>query len=102
MSKRNLIAFIMVFCLCCGIIAQVVAQDPDPCRELQVMVQETVGNEDPAVYRNHGKYVSTVAKFVDPYLESGAIDSVCASCIVSQFARRIPIEDQEPCLSTID
>jgi len=97
MSKRNLIAFVMVLCLCCAIISQVPAQDPITCRELQIMVQETVGNEDPAVYRNHGKYVSTVAKLVDPYLESEAIDSVCASCIVSQFARRIPIEDQEPC-----
>jgi hypothetical protein len=61
------------------------------------LVQNTVGNEDPAVYRNHGKYVSTVAKMVDPYLESGEIDSVCASCIVSQFARRIPVEEQELC-----
>lgn len=102
MSKRNLIAFIMVFCLCCAIITQVPAQDPIPCEELQLMVQDSVGNENPAVYRNHGKYVSTVAKLVDPYLESEAIDSVCASCIVSQFARRIPVEDQEPCFSTTE
>ncbi|MGB2769403.1 MAG: hypothetical protein WBC88_06730, partial [Candidatus Zixiibacteriota bacterium] len=69
MSKRNLIAFAMVFCLFCAVIAQVPAQDPITCGELQLLVQTTVGNEDPAVYRNHGKYVSTVAKMVDPYLE---------------------------------
>lgn len=97
MSKRNLIAFAMVFCLFCAVIAQVPAQTPITCGELQDMVQAAVGNEDPAVYRNHGQYVSTVAKMVDPYLESGEIDSVCASCIVSQFARRIPVEDQEAC-----
>ena len=97
MSKRNLIAFAIVFGLFCGIVAQLPAQDPITCRELQVMVQTTVGNEDPAIYRNHGKYVSTVANMVDPYLESGEIDSVCASCIVNQFARSIPIEEQEPC-----
>jgi hypothetical protein len=97
MSKRNLIAFAIVFGLFCGIVAQLPAQDPITCRELQVMVQTTVGNEDPAVYRNHGKYVSTAAKMVDPYLESGEIDSVCASCIVNQFARGIPVEEQEPC-----
>jgi len=97
MSKRNLIAFAMVFCLFCAVIAQLPAQDPITCGELQLMVQTEVGNEDPAVYRNHGKYVSTVAKMVDPYLESGEIDSVCASCIVSQFARRIPVEEQELC-----
>ena len=97
MSKRNLIAFAIVFGLFCGIVAQLPAQDPITCRELQVMVQTTVGNEDPAIYRNHGKYVSTVANMVDPYLESGEIESVCASCIVNQFARSIPIEEQEPC-----
>jgi len=97
MSKRNLIAFVMVLCLCCAIISQLPAQDPITCGQLQDMVQAAVGNEDPLVYRNHGQYVSTVAKMVDPYLESGEIDSVCASCIVSQFARRIPVEEQEPC-----
>ncbi len=97
MSKRNLIAFAMVFCLFCAVIAQLPAQDPITCGDLQLLVQDSVGNEDPAVYRNHGKYVSTAAKMVDPYLESGEIDSVCASCIVSQFARSIPVEQQEPC-----
>ena len=67
------------------------------CRALQKEVQEAVGNEDPNVYRNHGQYVSRVARMVGPHVDSGEITEECASCIVSQFARRIPIEDQEPC-----
>jgi|GEM_PF-1170066 len=102
MSKRNLIAFIMAVCLCCGIIAQVLAQDPDPCQTVQSEAQALVGNEPDGDWKNHGQYVSTVARLVDQYVESGEIDSVCASCIVSQFARRIPVEDQEPCWSTAD
>ena len=96
MSKRNLIAFAMVFCLFCAVIAQVPAQD-DPCQMVQAEAQALVGNESEGDWKNHGKYVSTVAKLVDPYLESGEIDSVCASCIVSQFARGILVEDQEVC-----
>jgi hypothetical protein len=38
-----------------------------------------------------------VANMVGPHVEAGDIDSVCASCIVHQFARRIPIAEQEPC-----
>jgi YbbR domain-containing protein len=97
MSKRILIMCLVVACFCFVMITQALTQEPITCRELQVMVQGTVGNEDPAVYKNHGAYVSTVANLVDPYLESAQIDSVCASCIVNQFARRIPIEEQVPC-----
>lgn len=98
MSKRNLIAFAMVFCLFCGVVGQLPAQGPImTCEQLQATVQAHVGNEDPGLHRNHGEYVSTVAKLVDPYLESGQIDSACASCIVNQFARRIPVEKQAPC-----
>ena len=94
MFKRILITCIMIACLCCAMIPQALTQDPITCEELQALV----GNEADGDWKNHGQYVSTVAKFVDPYLESGEIDSVCAGCIVSQFARRIPIEEQEPCV----
>jgi len=67
------------------------------CRALQVEVQAAVGNEDPAIYRNHGSYVSTVAHLVGPHVDAGDITEECASCIISQFARRIPVEDQSPC-----
>ena len=96
MGKRILITSIMILCLCCTMIPQALTQDPITCEQLQADAQALIEAGGP--WKNHGKYVSTVAKFVDPYLESGEIDSVCASCIVSQFARRIPIEDQEPCV----
>ena len=67
------------------------------CRALQLEVQGAVGNEDPAIYRNHGAYVSTVAHLVGPEVEQGNISEECASCIISQFARRIPVEEQTPC-----
>lgn len=98
MGKRILITSIMILGLCCAMIPQALTQDPISCEQLQADAQALVGNEADGEWKNHGQYVSTVAKFVDPYLESGEIDSVCASCIVSQFARRIPIEDQEPCV----
>jgi hypothetical protein len=98
MFKKILITCIMVFGLCCAMVPQALTQDPITCEELQAEVQALVGNEADGDWKNHGQYVSTVAKFVDPYLESGEIDSVCAGCIVSQFARGIPIEEQEPCV----
>ena len=98
MFKRILITCIMVVSLCCVMIPQALTQDPITCDELQAEAQALVGNEADGDWKNHGQYVSTVAKFVDQYLESGEIDSVCAGCIVSQFARRIPIEEQEPCV----
>jgi hypothetical protein len=98
MFKRILITCIMIACLCCAMIPQALTQDPITCEELQAEAQALVGNEADGDWKNHGQYVSTVAKFVDPYLESGEIDSVCASCIVNQFARGIPIEEQEPCV----
>jgi len=98
MGKRILITCLMILGLCCAMIPQALTQGPITCEQLQADVQALVGDEADGDWKNHGQYVSTVAKFVDQYLESGEIDSVCASCIVSQFARRIPIEDQEPCV----
>ena len=66
------------------------------CGELQQEVQAAVGDEDER-YRNHGAYVSAVANLVDAESESGEISEECAGCIVSQFARRIPVADQESC-----
>jgi hypothetical protein len=48
-------------------------------------------------YSNHGQLVSTAAHVVSDAEDAGTIDAECASCIVNQFARRIPIEDQTPC-----
>lgn len=48
-------------------------------------------------YSNHGKLVSTAAHVVSAAENAGEIDEECASCIMNQFARSIPIEDQVPC-----
>jgi len=67
------------------------------CRLLQLAVQGAVGDEDPVVYRNHGAWLSAVSNIVRPEKDSGAITPECASCIVHQFARRVPIAGQTPC-----
>ena len=65
------------------------------CRSVQLAAQAAVASGGP--YRNHGQLVRTAAHVVDAAVTAGAITEECASCIVSQFARRIPIEDQTPC-----
>ena len=98
MCKKNLLLLVMAVCLCLGMIPQVMAGGLDAaCRTAQLSVQATVGDENPAIYKNHGAYVSAAAAAANVFLFAGEIDSVCHSCIVSQFARRIPIAEQEPC-----
>ena len=77
--------------------ALVLAQDvgSGECRTVQLEAQEAAG--DPADYKNHGKWVSTAARVVSPYTEDGTITEECSSCIINQFARRIPIAEQEAC-----
>ena len=65
------------------------------CGAVQVEAQEAV--EAGAPYWNHGQMVSTAAHVVSEAEESGEITEACASCIMNQFARRIPIEEQESC-----
>lgn len=67
------------------------------CRTLQRSVQMEVGDESTAGKKNHGQFVRTVARLVSPHVDSGEITEECASCIVSQFARRIPIARQRAC-----
>lgn len=67
------------------------------CRALQQSVQAQVGDESKAGKKNHGQFVKTVAHLVGPRVESGEITEECASCIISQFARRIAIAMQKPC-----
>ncbi len=69
--------------------------DPDPCTLAQETVQDEVGPGD--TYRNHGQMVRTAASLVTPFLQAGSISLECAGCIISQFARRIPIDEQQVC-----
>jgi hypothetical protein len=65
------------------------------CRRVQLEAQAAVLAGAP--YRNHGGMVSTAAKVVSAAVAAGRIDEDCASCIVNQFARNVPIAEQEPC-----
>jgi hypothetical protein len=71
---------------------------PEPtaeCRTAQLAAQTAVADGFP--YKNQGQMVRTAARAANPFLYDGLISEECHSCIVSQFARRIPIAEQEPC-----
>jgi cysteine-rich repeat protein len=83
-----------------GYSVQVEAQTPGDvgspaCRTVQQAAQVTVASG--GRYKNHGKLVSTAAKVVGAAEDAGTITEACSSCIVSQFARRIPINEQNFC-----
>jgi hypothetical protein len=65
------------------------------CLSAQQSAQAAVQAGGP--YRNHGALVSTAAKVVSRAVSAGDITEACADCIVSQFARRIPVTEQAPC-----
>jgi len=65
------------------------------CRVAQKAAQDAVTSGGP--YKNHGQMVKTAAHAANPFLYEGAISEECHGCIVSQFARRIPIEQQAVC-----
>jgi hypothetical protein len=65
------------------------------CLSVQLAAQAAVLAGMP--YSNHGQLVSTAAHVVGNAENAGTIDSDCASCIINQFARRIPIDEQTPC-----
>lgn len=65
------------------------------CRAVQVDAQAAVAGGEP--YRNHGQLVRTAANTVSAALEQSSITEACSSCIVSQFAQRLPVDLQEPC-----
>jgi hypothetical protein len=65
------------------------------CGLVQSAAQTAVDFGGP--YRNHGQMVRTAARTVSEFVGAGVITEECSSCIVSQFARRIPSDEQEPC-----
>jgi hypothetical protein len=67
------------------------------CRDLQLAVQEAVGDEDPALYPKHRSYVRTVKKLIKPHLKAGEVSRKCGSCITKQFKHRVAVADQKPC-----
>ncbi len=71
--------------------------DAIACATLQAELQLQMGDEDPLVYRNHGRYVSPVARATGKAVKRAEITQECQGCIVSQFARSIPIAEQYVC-----
>lgn len=65
------------------------------CEGAQLIAQDAVASGGP--YKNHGGVVKTAAQSINEYLYEGVISEECHSCIVSQFAKRIPIEEQGVC-----
>ena len=65
------------------------------CRDVQLLAQDAV--EAGAPYRNHGALVATAARTQAVFLQTGSITEACSACIMSPFAQRIPITEQEPC-----
>lgn len=91
-----LLVFALLFCLASH------AQGCEPgdvgspeCLEVQSVAQAAVADGSP--YQNHGQAMRVAARVTSEAQQAGEITAECASCIVSQFARRIPIEEQELC-----
>ena len=61
-------------------------------------MQELVGDED---FKNHGHRVRAVVRTIKRAIRQGPgrqeVSKGCFGCIVSQFAQKIPVEDQEIC-----
>ncbi len=82
------------------ILSQALAQEPGSigtveCREVQLQIQDTVEMEGP--YKNHGQFLKTVVHLVKSAKKEKLITGKCASCIFTQFAIRIPVEEQKSC-----
>ena len=67
------------------------------CAQAQLAIQTLIGNETTPPYKNHGQYVKAAADAANTALQSGQITGACHGCIVSQFARSIPIAEQTAC-----
>ena len=80
--------------------SQALAQEPGDigtveCQETQLQIQNIIEMEGP--YKNHGQFVKAVVHLVKSAKKEEQITGKCASCIFTQFALRIPIEDQDAC-----
>jgi len=92
-----LVAAMVVLGLSTVLLAQAAPGDvgSPECRVVQKDAQTAVDSGGP--YNNLGKLVSTAAKVVSPNVADLTITEECSSCIMNQFARRIPIGEQVAC-----
>lgn len=91
------VILIAVFLIGFASIAHGQAPGTSACGAMHQIVQTLVGDENPTTYKNHGAYLSAVDKLVSQAVRAGLITKECSECIVSQFARRIPIASQQLC-----
>lgn len=90
------VVFCLTWCLFLSSTALAQGEPGSPeCGAAQVDAQFAVLEGAP--YRNHGQMTSVAAQVIDAYESLGDITEECSSCVVSQFARRIPVGDQEAC-----
>jgi len=104
MKRRHLvgagIGLLIAIIAVVGLSSVILGQEPGDvgsreCRVVQLEGQDAVTAGGP--YKNHGQMVRTAANVVSPYEEAMDITEECASCIMNQFARSIPIDEQEAC-----
>jgi hypothetical protein len=69
------------------------------CGAVQKSIQ--LAFPDPTKYRNHGQYVSNVAGSVSVAQDVSLITESCSGCIVSQFGRGVPTDQQQSCGSIV-
>lgn len=67
------------------------------CAFLQEELQEQMGDEAPAGCRNHGGYVSPVARLTSRAVNAGETTEECQGRIVNQSERSVAIADQQVC-----
>jgi hypothetical protein len=65
------------------------------CRKVQFQAQDAVLFGGP--YKNNAELVKTASDVVDTYKKNGKISNKCSSCILQEFRRRIPVEEQDAC-----
>jgi len=65
------------------------------CGMAQKAAQDAVASGGP--YKTFGQLVKTAFQAATPYFHEGDITVECHCCIVSQFAKNIPIAEQKPC-----
>lgn len=69
------------------------------CGAVQQAIQ--LGFPNPSQFTNHGQYVGTIAQATTSAENAGFITTDCAGCIISQFARGLPVSQQQKCGSLV-
>lgn len=96
--KRSILNLMVVVVMVAA--SAVRAQEPGgegtyECRKIQLEVQVAVAGG--GQYKNHGQLVSTVTHRLGEAVTAGEITDECTACVITQFARGFPTEEQTPC-----